>query len=86
MEQGLLLLDIEPMGAKQVKQSAPDAVLIFIMPPSREELERVYAAGAIPRRNRSKCAWNGRHGKWSSEAGTITPLLTTTRSAAPKKF
>ena len=40
MEQGLLLLDIEPMGAKQVKQSAPDAALIFIMPPSREELER----------------------------------------------
>lgn len=40
MEQGLLLLDIEPMGAKQVKQSTPDAVLIFIMPPSREELER----------------------------------------------
>ena len=40
MEHGLLLLDIEPMGAKQVKQSAPDAVLIFIMPPSREELER----------------------------------------------
>lgn len=40
MEQGLLLLDIEPMGAKQVKQSALDAVLIFIMPPSREELER----------------------------------------------
>lgn len=40
MEQGLLLLDIEPMGAKQVKQAAPDAVLIFIMPPSRQELER----------------------------------------------
>ena len=40
MEQGLLLLDIEPIGAKQVKQAAPDAVLIFIMPPSRQELER----------------------------------------------
>ena len=40
MEQGLLLLDIEPMGAKQVKQAAPDAVLIFIIPPSRQELER----------------------------------------------
>ena len=40
MEQGLLLLDIEPMGAKQVKQAAPDAVLIFIMPTSRQELER----------------------------------------------
>ncbi|MDD5864667.1 MAG: guanylate kinase [Firmicutes bacterium] len=40
MEQGLLLLDIEPMGAKQVKQAMPDATLIFIMPPSRQELER----------------------------------------------
>ena len=39
MEQGLLLLDIEPMGAKQVKQAMPDATLIFIMPPSRQELE-----------------------------------------------
>ena len=40
MERGLLLLDIEPMGAKQVKQSAPEATLIFIMPPSQQELER----------------------------------------------
>ena len=40
MEQGSVLLDIEPNGAKQVKQSAPDALLIFIMPPSVEELER----------------------------------------------
>ena len=40
MARGLLLLDIEPMGAKQVKQAAPEAVLIFIMPPSRQELER----------------------------------------------
>ena len=40
METGSVLLDIEPNGAKQVKQSAPDAVLVFIMPPSVEELER----------------------------------------------
>ena len=39
-ERGPVLLDIEPAGAKQVKQAAPDAVLIFIMPPSRQELER----------------------------------------------
>ena len=46
MEQGLLLLDIEPMGAKQVKQSAPDAVLIFIAAPSFGELEhRLRARG-----------------------------------------
>lgn len=40
MARGSVLLDIEPNGAKQVKQSAPDALLIFIMPPSVEELER----------------------------------------------
>ena len=37
---GPVLLDIEPKGAKQVKEKAPDAVLIFIMPPSVHELER----------------------------------------------
>lgn len=37
---GSVLLDIEPNGAKQVKQAAPEALLIFIMPPSVEELER----------------------------------------------
>ena len=40
MEHGHVLLDIEPNGAKAVKQSVPEAVLIFIMPPSMEELER----------------------------------------------
>ncbi len=37
---GHVLLDIEPMGARQVKAVVPDAVLVFIMPPSVEELER----------------------------------------------
>ena len=37
---GSVLLDIEPNGAKLVRQSCPDATLIFIMPPSMEELER----------------------------------------------
>ena len=40
METGSVLLDIEPNGARQVKNAAPDAVLVFIMPPSMEELER----------------------------------------------
>ena len=39
-EHGPVLLDIEPKGAKQVRASVPDAELIFIMPPSMEELER----------------------------------------------
>ena len=40
MERGSVLLDIEPTGAALVKKAAPDALLIFIMPPSMEELER----------------------------------------------
>ena len=40
MERGHVLLDIEPNGAKQVKEAAPESTLIFIMPPSMEELER----------------------------------------------
>ena len=37
---GHVLLDIEPNGARAVKAAEPEAVLVFIMPPSMEELER----------------------------------------------
>lgn len=37
---GDVLLDIEPNGAKLVRAEAPDAILVFLMPPSMEELER----------------------------------------------
>ena len=37
---GHVILDIEPMGAKIVQGKRPDATLIFILPPSAEELER----------------------------------------------
>ena len=37
---GNVVLDIEPNGAFQVREARPDATLIFIMPPSMEELER----------------------------------------------
>ena len=40
MRTGSVLLDIEPNGAKQVKEALPEAVLVFIMPPSMEELEK----------------------------------------------
>ena len=39
-QQGHVLLDIEPKGAEMVRRAVPDAVLIFIMPPSMEDLER----------------------------------------------
>jgi guanylate kinase len=37
---GSVILDIEPNGAFHVREQRPDAVLIFIAPPSVEELER----------------------------------------------
>lgn len=40
LARGDVLLDIEPNGAKQVKQAMPEAILVFLMPPSIEELER----------------------------------------------
>ena len=44
-----VVLDIEPNGAFQVKRNCPDAVLIFVTPPSLEELEkRLRSRGDTP--------------------------------------
>lgn len=41
LEQGIdVILEIDPQGAFQVRDNFPDAYLIFIKPPSFEELER----------------------------------------------
>lgn len=41
LEQGFdVILDIETHGAFQVKEKCPDSLMIFLMPPSFEELER----------------------------------------------
>ncbi|MGM9669639.1 MAG: guanylate kinase [Faecousia sp.] len=39
LERGNVVLDVEPNGAFHVREARPDATLIFIMPPSVEELE-----------------------------------------------
>ncbi len=31
-------MDIEPRGARAIKERYPDAVIVFMLPPSREEL------------------------------------------------
>ena len=36
----IVLLEIEVEGAKQIKDKFPDSLSIFILPPSKEELER----------------------------------------------
>ena len=46
-----VLLEIDVQGARQIRERVPDAVLIFIVPPSREELERrlrAEPAAALP--------------------------------------
>lgn len=40
LQTGSVILDIEPNGAFAVRENRPDAVLIFIAPPSMEELQR----------------------------------------------
>lgn len=40
LTRGHVILDIEPNGAFNVRRARPDAVLVFIAPPSVEELER----------------------------------------------
>ena len=40
LQTGSVILDIEPNGAFNVRKQWPEAVLIFIAPPSLEELER----------------------------------------------
>ena len=40
LSRGNVILDIEPNGAFQVRKARPDAMLVFITPPSMEELER----------------------------------------------
>ena len=41
IEEGfIVLLEIEVEGAKQIKDKFPDSLSIFILPPSKEELER----------------------------------------------
>lgn len=39
-----ILLDIDVQGARQIKKACPDAVSIFLLPPSLSELERRLAA------------------------------------------
>jgi guanylate kinase len=48
LEQGrTVILEIDPQGARQVRELVPDAVLVFIVAPSTEELvRRIKARGA----------------------------------------
>jgi guanylate kinase len=42
------VLTIDPQGARAVRQAVPDALLIFVMPPSMEALDERSRPGAAP--------------------------------------
>lgn len=43
-----LVLEIEVDGARQIRQRHPDALLVFVLPPSRQEQERRLAGRGDP--------------------------------------
>lgn len=68
LRRGHVLLDIEPNGAFIVRKARPDAVLIFIAPPSLEELEkRLRSRGDTPedqiKLRLERAAWEMEQGK-----------------------
>ncbi|MCS7214931.1 MAG: guanylate kinase [Thermodesulfovibrio sp.] len=62
-----ILLDIDTKGAKNIKKLYPDSVLIFILPPSLQELER-----RLLLRNEDKETINRRVSKASQEISQYT--------------
>ena len=86
LHSGSVLLDIEPVGAKNVKQKREDAVLIFLCRLLWRNWNAGSGAGVIPPTSRSKFGWNGQNGSLNSAPGTITWLSTTILAPAWKKF
>lgn len=65
LTRGSVLLDIEPKGAQIVRKKRPDAVLIFVMPPSEAELERrLRSRGDTPE---DQIAMRMERAKWEME-------------------
>ena len=68
MENGSVILDVEPNGAFNVRKAMPEAVLIFIAPPSMEELRRRLAGRGDTseeqiRIRQERVAWEMEQGK-----------------------
>ena len=70
-----VLLEIEPQGALQVKKLIPEAVLIFLVPPSMEELRRRLLTRG--REDEEEIAHRIATAKWELEqADKYTTLIT----------
>ena len=58
------LLEIDLQGARQVRAAMPDAQLVFLAPPSWDELERRLSAAAPSQPTRSRPAWPRPASSW----------------------
>ena len=68
LKTGSVILDIEPNGAFHVREKRPDAVLIFIAPPSMEELaQRLQGRGDT---SEDQMAMRLDRAKWEMEQST----------------
>ena len=55
-----IVLEIDVQGARQVREALPEAVLIFIEPPSFEDLERRLASAGVGSARADRAAPGGR--------------------------
>lgn len=78
-----VLLEIDLQGARQVKESMPDARFVFLAPPSWTSLSTASSAGG-PRARRSRSAGSPPPGSSSPPRTSSTSSSSTTTSAAPR--
>ena len=62
------ILTISPEGARNVRRQVPDALLIFVMPPSMEDLDRPAPRSAGPSRRPASSAGGSDAERWMAEA------------------
>lgn len=74
-----IILEIEIQGAFNIKKMFPDAVLMFLMPPTRQSLKTVCVAGEQKTKPRLKRVLPVRHRKRKALKG-MTILLSMIRS------
>ena len=77
-----VLLEIDWQGARQVRRQVPDAVSVFILPPSREALEqRMRARGQDSEAGHRASAWRPRARRCRTTTSSTTS--SSTRTSTP---
>jgi guanylate kinase len=66
------LLEIDLQGARQVKATCPEAMFVFLAPPSWEELVRGSSAGGPRRRSSGSGDWPRRAPSWPPAPSSTT--------------